>query len=759
MQRDAFEVKYMDHLNPQQRQAVETVDGAVLLLAVPGSGKTTVLVHRLGYMVLVAGIDPRNILTMTYTVAATREMRERFAQLFGEECARGMEFRTINGVSSKIIAYYSRYVSRRPAFGLLEDEGEIRRILRGICLGLNEEYPDDGRIKELRTAITYIKNMMLTDQEVQELETDIDDLPAVYRRYCEELRRRGQMDYDDQMSYAYTILKSYPAVLEVFRRQFPYICVDEAQDTSKIQHAIIRLLAGEQGNLFMVGDEDQSIYGFRAAYPEALLHFEEDYPGGKVLLMEENYRSAPSIVAAANAFVGRNRFRHPKAMRPTRTEEDKVAHIRTKNRESQYRWLFAVGENCREETAILCRNNDSTLPLIDHFQRRGIGYNCRRFDEAFFTNRAVVDTADILRFALNPTDEQLFMQIYYKLGLRLNKRIAATACERSLGSHKSLLEVVLQIPDTKGFVRDAVQDAMMAMEQIRRDNGRDAVRRVWNELNYGEYVRTNGLDGGKQAILELLGANEPDAAGLLRRLGELRDITASHTNRRENRLTLSTVHSAKGLEFQRVYLLDVIDGVLPSITEEDAETDDEIKTYEEERRLYYVAMTRAKRKLYLFTCGQASSFTTEVLRTLPVAVTDEEDIFAPLTENLLDRSYAHREMGKGKVIGQCGGELLLHWEKGGEDLLDFQRLWQERQVRYVQGSTPSPARRPAQRVSAEVKAACDRVEPGARVHHRFFGIGTVVKVDGPKVIIDFDRNSSETTLDLKMCIEKGYLSL
>lgn len=763
VQRGVFEAKYMEQLNPQQRQAVETVDGAVLLLAVPGSGKTTVLVTRLGYMVCVRGIDPRNILTMTYTVSATREMKARFAAQFGEEYARNMEFRTINGVSARIIAYYSRYVSRRPAFTLLEDEGEIKRLLRQIYQSMHDDYPEDSLIKDLRTSITYIKNMMLTDEEIQELDTGVEELPAIYRAYCAELKRRGMMDYDDQMSYALTILKGYPAILDAFQEQFPYLCVDEAQDTSKIQHAIIQLLAGKQGNLFMVGDEDQSIYGFRAAYPDALLHFEETYPGAQVLLMEENYRSTPAIVTAANHFVAHNRFRRPKTMQATQGEGPQIQRISAVNRTAQFQYLFGMGEQCRTDTAILYRNNDSALPLIDWFQRQGIPYNCRKFDEGFFTNRVIGDVTDIIYFACNPCDEQRFMRIYYKLGCHITKKAAAWACQKSLDSQRPILVELLDSADTKGYVRDNVASAMAALRQIPQDTALDAVHRIWNELQYGQYVQSNHLDAGKQSVLELLARNESSATGLLRRLQELREITAAHTNRRENHLTLSTIHSSKGLEYDRVYLLDVVDGLLPSITVEEARTEEEICTYEEERRLFYVAMTRARQELYFFTCGQPSAFTSEVIQTLPVAVRDEEDVFAPLWENLLGRHYTHRTMGRGKIAAQCGRELLVCYETGKTALLTMEEMLAQRapETEYTQpgaGIKPAP-RRPAPHISSQVRGVLDCVSEGTRIRHSLFGSGMVRKVEGDTVTIRFDNADGDKKFGLRLSVEKGYLTL
>lgn len=295
MEKTAFETVHMAALNPQQRAAVAAVDGPVLLLAVPGSGKTTVLITRLGYMTEVCGIAPESILTMTYTVAATQEMRARFAARFGEAEAARMEFRTINGVAARIIALYSRMYGRTPP-DLLQNESETTPLLLQLWQSINHEYAAESTLKELRTAITYIKNMCLTDAEIDELETDLENLPELYRAYQQALKARHKMDYDDQLCFALQILNAAPAVAAAFRKRYRYFCVDESQDTSRVQHEIIRVLAQQSGNLFMVGDEDQSIYGFRAAYPQALMDFEKTYPGARVLLMEENYRSREPIL-------------------------------------------------------------------------------------------------------------------------------------------------------------------------------------------------------------------------------------------------------------------------------------------------------------------------------------------------------------------------------------------------------------------------------------------------------------------------------
>lgn len=324
--------KFHIRLNQQQLDAVRAIEGPVLLLAVPGSGKTTVLVTRLGYMIYCAGIAPEKILTVTYTVAAARDMSARFCSSFGNELKGRMAFRTINGICAKIIQYYGNRIGKS-AFSLASENEGINKMLSDTFRRTQEAYATESDLKGIRTLITYIKNRMLTGEEIRELDEETGvKISEIYKAYCKEMYSQHLMDYDDQMLYAYNILRKSPETLEYFQNKYTYICVDEAQDTSKIQHAIIRLLAGSRDNLFMVGDEDQSIYGFRAAYPEALLSFEKDHPGARVLLMEKNFRSNGEIVAAADRFIQKNILRHEKHMTASREAGAGIEEITLKDR-------------------------------------------------------------------------------------------------------------------------------------------------------------------------------------------------------------------------------------------------------------------------------------------------------------------------------------------------------------------------------------------------------------------------------------------
>ena len=676
--REAFERKYIARLNEQQREAARAVDGAVLLLAVPGSGKTTVLVTRLGYMVYCCDVAPESVLTMTYTVAATGDMKRRFASLFGPEYADRLEFRTINGVSSKIIRYYGEYYRRQP-FELLDNDAELTGIIRDVCQSVNGEYAEIGLVKDIRTAIAFVKNMMLTEEEISRMETGIAHFPEICRQYQEALRRGRRMDFDDQMIYAKRILETCPPVLDYFQERCRYICVDEAQDTSKIQHAIIRLLAQRSGNIFLVGDEDQSVYGFRAAWPDALMNFERDYPGARVLLMERNYRSTDEIIGAAKAFIAGNRFRRRKDIAGVRGNGSPVQIVAAADRQAQFQYVLHAARECAEETAILYRNNDSAIPLIDLLERNGVPYNFKKSEDMFFTNRVVRDMSDIIRLALDPCDERAFMNIYYKFGVPISKQAAQQACRQSQKSGKPILEELAS--EAGGSVRNRLQNLIQTMPLISGDSAADALERVWTECRYRQYAKKSQLDANKYDILAMLAERETDAKGLLRRLDELKTLIQNHKNNPENRLILSTIHSSKGLEYDRVFLLDVFDGLLPSISKEEVKTAADAKLYEEERRLFYVAMTRAKNELRLLSCDRSSAFIREMRGfLLKTASTDETSCGKAVAETkTAPRSGVSRRRAEPPLSADelfCGMSVA-HKSFGGGRVVSFDRKFLE----------------------------------------------------------------------------------
>lgn len=642
-------------LNQQQQEAVQSTEGAVLLLAVPGSGKTTVLVTRLGYMIYCRNIHPDSILTVTYTVAATKDMSKRFADRFGEEMAEKLEFRTINGICAKIIQYYGRKIGKTP-FELVKEEKNTTGMLVKICQEHGMGYPTESDLKNVRTMITYIKNMMLNDKEIQKLEEESDiRIRGIYQAYCSQMREKKWMDYDDQMLYAYKMLRMDSRLLEHFQNLYPYICVDEAQDTSKIQHAIIALLAAKSENLFMVGDEDQSIYGFRAAYPEALLDFEKDHPGARVLLMEENFRSNAKIVSAADKFIQKNTLRHEKHMKAAREAGADIRKISLKSRKAQYVYLMKIAQECSTETAVLYRDNECAIPLIDLLERKHIPYRMRNAELSFFTHRTVLDIQNIIRFAMNPKDTELFMQIYYRLKLFFRKEDALNYTIISKEKDIPVWDAILQYGNLEEYQQNHVRSLRRQMKKLLDMTGDKAVDQILVYMGYQDYLKKMGMNANKLEIVKMIGSREDSPEKLLERLKELERIIREKKEERECRFILSTMHASKGLEYDTVYLLDVVDGILPEkvLTSMNTASKEEIGAYEEERRLFYVGVTRAKNQLNIFATGKPSRFCNELL---------EKNISAESYQKLSDELgegviVKHRKFGKG-VVTEIEGEHI-----------------------------------------------------------------------------------------------------
>lgn len=632
---DEFIKEFHIMLNDQQLAAVQAIEEPTLLLAVPGSGKTTVLVTRIGYMVYCKGIAPEEILVVTYNVAAKSDMQRRCKKMFGEDLSMRVEFRTINGICAKVIAMYSRMVGKQ-AFELLSDEGEKARILAGIYQRIEHGFPSENDLSDLATRITYIKNRMLSKEEIARLNAECDyDLAKIYEAYRREMRARSLMDFDDQLVYAYTMFRSAPALLDAFWDRYSYIMVDEAQDTSKIQHAIIELLAGREHHLFMVGDEDQSIYGFRAAYPEALLSFEDRYPGARVLLMETNYRSDAGIVAAADAFIRQNSLRHEKHMRPWHQEAGTIRTIDIARRKGQYGYLLKVARNLMEKdaedqktTAVLYRDNESALPLIDLLEKQEIPYRIKNAEISFFSHRIVNDIRNIILFAADTTNTELFLQIYYKLQFFIKKADAEAICAQAKREEISVFDAALSYYGEGDWTAGKVKAMRTHMANMMREPADKALFRILNPMGYLDYVERSGLKNTKTEILQMLAQGERSPLALVERLDALAEILRNKEDDKEAKLVLSTIHSSKGLEYDTVYLLDVADGIFPEtvLTSYRSADKEEIAAYEEERRLFYVGVTRAKENLILFHAKTKSTFLEQFLPDLRGSEAEAEHI-------------------------------------------------------------------------------------------------------------------------------------
>lgn len=705
---EEFKKTYNLRLSVQQEEAVKSVDGPVLLLAVPGSGKTTVLVSRLGYMIIGKKIPAKDILVLTYTTSATKDMSERFEQVFGTEYSENLEFRTINGVCQKIYSYCA-YIFKQTPYELIDDNTQL---VSSIMRESTNDFPNEADIKNVKQAIGYIKNMMLDDYAIAKHFSD-SEIPIldIYKAYNAALKARGLMDYDDQMVYAHLFLTRFPEVLKRFQSLYKYVCVDEAQDTSKIQHEIIKLLSKDNENLFMVGDEDQSIYGFRAAYPDALLNFEKEHEGAKVLLMEENYRSTGNIVNLADGFIQKNISRHKKRIKATRPQGKEVRELEISVKGMQYSYLMKVASNATSQTAILYRDNESALPLIDRFERENIPYRLigASKDFVFFNHRIVIDIRNIIHFAQDMYDTELFKQIYYKINTYLKKEDALAICSISQSEGKSIPDAAIEYAnslDKAGLIK-AFKDLKKNCGDILKVSAPNALWCIISDMGYGSFLNRSKISDNKVSILTELAKNERSAVSFLQRLDKLASIVKEKPTDYTAKILLSTFHSAKGLEYDNVYIIDVADGEFPEKYIKPKSMAklkiDELKAYEEERRLFYVAITRARNTLSLFSLPN-SSFVKELFgrEVKPKVIHKKESQQQPETPAI----------------------LMLAKTKKVFDPKGYEEFYKELKV-------------------------------GKIVNHKVLGKGTIAAIEGKYITITF--SSGPKTLSAQVIYEKELL--
>ena len=580
-----FKKEYQIRLNSQQERAVETIDGKTLLLAVPGSGKTTVLVDKLGYMIHQKGIKPESVLAVTFNRLAASEIEKRYTDKFGR--SNGLSIQTINSLSLKIYSRFCR-VTNHP-FRETIDREKKTLILNVYRRFSDNKFPGESDLSEVENAFTYIKNMCIEPEDAEEL-FEIENLKEMYQAYEKILKSSGKMDFDDQMVFAKWILEHRPGEKRYWSERYRYICVDEAQDTSKIQHQIIRNIA-DGNSLFMVGDEDQSIYGFRAAYPEALLNFRKNYGDGRILKMETNYRSTKQIVDAASDFISRNRGRYRKNMTSARGEGAPVTYIEADSRGEQFTILQKAAEQAEHETAFLYRDNESAVVLADLLLRKNIPFSYHGAKNNFFSNKTVTDYIAYLRLITDNNDLEAFSQIGNKSSLRMNRdevNALVSGCRRT---GQNLFDI---LKESGNKSTENINTFITLIQNLKEERPAIALRKI-RAVVYSSYLEKFHIDDMPFETLVILADQEKTISGYLLRLKFLKEFCSyPHGDRDENRIILSTMHSIKGREFDTVYLFDVYD---EKFSYGGRNLKGKEKLAQEVRRIFYVAMTRAERKL------------------------------------------------------------------------------------------------------------------------------------------------------------------
>lgn len=686
-------------LNKQQKEALSTVEGPVLLLAVPGSGKTTVLVARAGFMVFGCGIPGKNILALTFSSAAAKEMKERYIAKFDANETQTPMFSTIHSFCVKVIRYTNRYKGEEVP--QLQPNNEIP--IRDVYISLTGEYPLEATVKALQTEVGFVKNKMLSPKDYAGKDIEGVNLGKFYKMYIKHMQTKNWMDFDDQLIFAYKFLQQYPDVLTAFQDQFRYLCIDESQDTSLIQHKIIEMLAAKYKNIFMVGDDDQSIYGFRAAHPAALLTFQDRYPNAKILTMGINYRSAKKIVNAADSFIRQNQIRYKKDMFPFSKEEGRVNIEYFGSDEEQYQYLLKTVLKAlqgKKTLAVLYRNNDSALPLIDLLWQNSISVRVRDNIGLFFNQWATNDILSVLDYSMDLSNFEKFKKIYYKLRLFIGKtQIAELKSYAEECPDESVFSILNKIVDPKAKnikERKRVEKIIISLPEM---SPRRAINSIV-ELLEGAYSSSEKTNfEGKANILALIANNYQTCEKFVAGIEVLKTYIPNWTSN----VTLSTIHSSKGLEFDSVIMIDINDGVLPT-----KEAQEDVDLREEETRLFYVGATRAKSELTFLVCRR--------------------DCFNAITAS----------------------EYIQNFVVGAVDNSNSPKI--------QSGFSASIANRLKKNSTTVSSIDMSKIRAGTRVSHISFGNGiiTSMKVNGIAEIVFYNCSR---TIDLKLCLENKIITL
>lgn len=669
-------MKYNINLNEQQKLAVLHKDGPAIVLAVPGAGKTTVLISRTAHMIMNYNIKPENILSITFSKAAARDMKDRFTSIFGNSIGSRTVFSTIHSFAYSIVREHANLAKAHYILieGTMSCAANKVAILRDIYKKINNAFINDDKLEELQSSISYIKNMMLDVEEYLRLNNNsFNGFNEIFNMYESFKKENNYIDFDDMLTLAYEILKSNPELLSKYRSRYKYVQVDEGQDTSKIQNEIIKIISKPNNNLFIVADDDQSIYGFRGAVPEELLSFNKTYPTARMFYMEENYRSSNNIVYICNEFIKKNISRYTKNLTTSNISDRPITIVKVKDEYQQYKYIIdnLLKKQCYFNSAILYRNNLSLIGIVEIFTRHNIPFYVRDSKMNFFNHWVLKDVVAFFNVALNPKDKASFERIYFKM----NRYISKNAMNFVLNANSSdtVFDMLLEFPGFQYFQLENIRRLSKEFRQLSKKSPNEGIQFIERELEYASYLKDNckslgySYEGIKSIIsnIKIIAKETNSIQDFLDKLNRLqKNIEDSRFNKGKNAVHLSTIHSAKGLEFEEVYMVDLVDGEFPSSSTIEAYDEGNLKPIEEERRLFYVGMTRAKTYLDLITLDSINNEKTESSRFIK----ELQDIMLTLQESHAKNNLkigcqvVHAKFGKGKVQGLNKDKIEIVFE-------------------------------------------------------------------------------------------------
>jgi DNA helicase-2/ATP-dependent DNA helicase PcrA len=746
-------------LNPAQREAVLHIDGPLLVLAGAGSGKTRVLTTRIARLIDQHGVDPSRILSVTFTNKAAGEMKERIARLLGR-APTGMWVGTFHAIGARMLRAAPHLVGRTAAFTIYDQDDTqsvIKRLLERNRLDVKQFTP-----RGVHGAISDAKNALVTPDEYANLAMDPFSraVAVVYRDLGEALRVANAVDFDDLLVLPVRLLAENPGELEKYRRKFRYLLVDEYQDTNRAQYQFVKLLAGGHGNLCVVGDDDQSIYGWRGADIRNILDFNKDFPEAHVVRLEENYRSTPEVLDLANVVIRANKGRMGKTLRPTHRSGERVTAARCLDERDEADFIVEelVARRAQSSSltlrdiAILYRTNAQSRALEEALRKRALPYRLVGATR-FYDRREIRDLVSYLKLVANPADDEAFRRAIAVPKRGLGEATIEQLSIAARGAGVPMLAAAVR-PDLVASLRPAARGALLEFAGLIakfRDSAREAavdelLREIVDAIRYAEYLRAEGRESADRLdnVRELItGAAETVADDE----GEVGLTPLDHFLQRAmlvseldklgpdaDAVTLMTLHNAKGLEFPIVFISGLEDGLFPL-----AKAYDDPALLEEERRLFYVGITRAERKLYL-------THAEERRRNGEFMPSKASSFLVAIPEDMLEQRMT--------IKVRSSGRSFMHSLGGGNQWGNSRKRDTAATLRtaYLDDDAFPPsaaARRPGTPVArptsfddADASQDAAIIAVGARVRHRKFGSGVIAELAGGgrdlKAKIDFD---------------------
>ncbi len=748
MTADNLPMPWLEGLNDAQRQAVLTTDGAVLMLAGAGTGKTRALTTRLAHILITGKAWPSQVLTVTFTNKAAREMRER-AEALLQSPTDGWWLGTFHGLALRILRSHSEGVGLRPSFTILDPDDQLR-LVKQVMEGENID-PKRWEPRALLALISRWKDRGLTPAKISDANsTDFADGRAskLYGLYQDRLQRLNAADFGDLLLHCLTLFQSHPDMLKSYQNKFKYVLVDEYQDTNVAQYLWLRALAGGHGNIACVGDDDQSIYGWRGAEVDNILRFEQDYPGAKVIRLEANYRSTTPILGAASGLIAHNAGRLKKTLfAANHTPGDKVQVTAHWSGEDEARAIVEQVETLQrrgtalQDMAILVRASFLMRGFEEQFLEAGVPYRVIG-GPRFYERQEIRDALAYLRLAFQSSDDLAFERIY-----NTPRRGLGTATLQTLRAHARAHEVslvqaahqLLTSDDLGAAARRKLGDFLHLLahwhDVARSKDHVTLAETVLEESGYTamwQHAKTadapTRLDNLKELLTAMAGFE--DLPKFLEHVALVLDAMEADT---EDKVTLMTLHAAKGLEFQAVWLPAWEEGLFPS-----QRTMDEhgTKGLEEERRLAYVGITRARQNLFISTAGNRRIH-GRVADTIPSRFLTE----LPEDHVELESDHAARSYGGGST-----GWGALHPTPFDRDQAYDTPGWRRAQA-YTSAATAAPPQRDVEAKGNWLTGQKDHdFQIGERAFHTKFGYGEIVDFDGNKVFVCFDSAGDKKVL-------------